>query len=851
MIQNQEFTPLMRQYFSIKEQYKDVIVFFRLGDFYEMFGEDALVASEILGITLTSRDKTKENPTPMCGIPYFTADSYIEKLLRQGYKVAICEQIGDSKSSKGIIERQVVKVLTPGTYVPEGFKENVYLMSIYPSKGKYGFALADISVGEFVLYETDKNIVDEISRFEPKEVILPASYKDNLKFQEIPYYKSFVEDWKFDYLTSYRILLQHFKVTSLKGFGVEEYELALTAAGVLISYLEQTRQYIEFKKLKILNLSDFMLLDSTTKRNLEIFSSLEGQKEGSLLWVLDETLTPMGFRFLKNALSAPLVKKEDIQKRLDYVDIFFKNYTTREKLRVLLKEFPDLERIASKINSNTVNPRELKALKEALKKIPEVINTLAIIDSPQINEILKNLFSLENIVKIIEEALVENPPIFITEGGIFRNEYSSELAQLRDLLASGKKYITQIEAQERAKTGINSLKIGYNRVFGYYIEVTKPNLHLVPSHYQRKQTLSNTERFITDELKELEAKILGAEERIKNLEQELFYSLIEKIKPIVEKILKNAETLGYIDFICSLATVAAKYKYVKPEILDEEIIEIKEGRHPVIERLIQIGKLPEQRFIPNDLSIGSEDQKIIILTGPNMAGKSTYMRQNALVVLMAQIGSFVPAKEAKIGIVDRIFTRIGASDYLAKGQSTFMVEMIEVANILNNATSKSLIILDEVGRGTSTFDGISIAWAVVEYIAEKIKARTLFATHYHELTELAFSLDCVKNYTVVVKEWGDEIIFLRKIEKGGADRSYGIQVARLAGLPKEVLERARNILSKLEKRELQTIKPKARQLDLFFGNPIIAELSKIDLESLTPQKALKKIIQLKEMLKND
>lgn len=841
----------MRQYFKIKEQYKDVILFFRLGDFYEMFAEDALIASEILGITLTSRDKSKENPIPMCGIPYFAADSYIEKLLREGYKVAICEQIGDPKTSKGIVERQVVKVLTPGTYLAEGVKENIYIMAIYPSKGKFGIAIADISVGEFTVYESDRDLIDEISRFEPKEILLPASYKDNATFQNLSFYKTFIEDWKFDYLTAYKSLLQHFKVTSLKGFGVEEYESAIVAAGALLSYLQETKQTVEFKTIKTLNLSNFMLLDFSTKRNLEILQSLDGSKEGSLFWVLDETLTPMGMRFLKNALSAPLVNRQEIQRRLNHVEIFYKNYIHRENIRNILKDLPDIERIALKIKANTVNPRELKALKEALKKIPALISILLKIESSEIEEIIKSLFPVEAVVSLIEEALVENPPVFITEGGIFKNEYNGELSQLRDLLNSGKKYITQIEAQEKAKTGINSLKISYNRVFGYYIEVTKPNLHLVPSYYQRKQTLSNAERFITDELKELEAKILGAEERIKTLEQELFQALVERLKPYVETILKNAETLAYIDFLCSLATVAAKYRYTKPEITDEEIIEIKDGRHPVIERLIQIGKLPEQRFIPNDLFIGNNDQRIIILTGPNMAGKSTYMRQNALIVLMAQIGSFVPASEAKIGIVDRIFTRIGASDFLAKGQSTFMVEMIEVANILNNATSKSFIILDEVGRGTSTFDGISIAWSVVEYIAEKIKARTLFATHYHELTELAFTLDCVKNYTVVVKEWGDEIIFLRKIEKGGADKSYGIQVARLAGLPREVLDRAKNILSKLEKRELQTIKPKASQLDLFFGDPVVAELSKIDIKTLTPQKALRKILQLKEMIKND
>lgn len=816
-----------------------------------MFGEDAVIASRILGITLTSRDKSKENPIPMCGIPYFSSDSYIEKLLHEGYKVAICEQIGDAKTSKGIVEREVVKVLTPGTYLPKGLKENIYIMSIYPSKGKIGFAIADITTGQFFLYEKDKDINDEIERFEPKEILIPASFEDSLKFEASNYNKTYIEDWKFDYFLSYRSLLEHFKVTSLKSYGAEEFSNAISAGGALLKYLEENKQRSEFKELKVLNLSDFMLLDSTTKKNLEIFASLDGNYEGSLLWILDETLTPMGIRFLRNALSCPLLKIAEIETRLDGVEVFYRNYILRESIEKILKDFPDIERIAFKIRSNTVNPRELKSLQFALKRIPELKNSLHN-ESVILSNLSDSLYELKDLVLKLDLAIKENPPYLTTEGGIFKEGYDSTVDELRALSSESKQYVLNMEAEERKKTGINSLKIGYNRVFGYYIEVTKPNLHLIPSNYIRKQTLVNAERFITEELKEFELKIINAEEKLKILEQELFIELINSILPYTDMILKNAETIGFLDFLLSLATVASKYNYVRPEINDEDIIEIKEGRHPVIERLIQLGKLHEGRFIPNDLLIGTNDQRIIILTGPNMAGKSTYMRQNALIIIMAQIGSFVPAKYAKIGIVDRIFTRIGASDFLAKGQSTFMVEMIESANILNNATKKSFIILDEVGRGTSTFDGISIAWAVIEYIAEKIKARTLFATHYHELTDLAFSIDCLKNFTVVVKEWGDEIIFLRKIQEGGADKSYGIQVARLAGLPSEILNRAREILRSLEKKEFQIFPIKARQLDLFFqGDPIKTELSKIDIESLSPHKALKKLKELKEMLGND
>lgn len=847
-----ELTPLMRQYKKIKERYRDCILFFRLGDFYEMFFEDAQIASKILGITLTSRDKAKENPIPMCGIPFFSAENYIDKLISAGYKVAICEQIGDPKQSKGIVERDVIKVLTPGTYLPEGTKENLFIMSAYLGRGKLGIAVADVTTGQLLIYESERDIIEEFNRFEPKEVLIPSSLETVVKLENIGAKVCLIDDWKFDYSISYRKLAEHFKVASLRSFGVEGLEKAVASAGVLIDYLEENRQSVNFRGLRVLNLSKYMLLDSTTKRNLEIFQSLEGIKEGSLFWILDHTMTPMGTRFLKNALAHPLLDKSQIELRLNCVEAFYRDTLLRQSIMTILKDFPDIERLSLKLKNKTINPRELNSLKEGLKRIPKIKEHLSQSNSPSIKELSDQLQEVNEFVETAERALTSNPPVFTNEGGIFREGFNREIDELRKLTYESKQVILSLEAEERRRTGINSLKIGYNKVFGYYIEVTKANLNLVPSRYIRKQTLVNVERFITEELKNLESQIIGAEERLKALERELYEELIGKLEKFSDTIGKNAETIGYIDFILSLSESASRYDYHRPEITEEDIIEVVEGRHPVIERLIQAGTLRENRFIPNDLLIGTDDQRIMIITGPNMAGKSTYMRQNALIVLMAQIGSFVPASRAKIGLVDRIFTRIGASDYLSKGQSTFMVEMIETANILNNATSKSLIILDEVGRGTSTFDGISIAWAVVEYIAEKLKARTLFATHYHELTELALSYDSVKNYNVVVKEWGDEIIFLRKIEKGGADKSYGIQVARLAGLPAEILSRAKEVLERLEKKEFQRLPVRTRQLDLFFqGDPIAAELAKIDIDNLSPKMALKKLKELKEMLSYD
>lgn len=852
-----ELTPLMKQYFSIKEKYKDAIVLFRLGDFYEMFGEDAEKASKILQITLTSREKSKDEPIPMCGVPYFASDSYISKLIKAGYKVAICEQIEDPKDVKGIVKREVIRVITPGTYYPESPKENNYIISIFPSSNKHGIAIADISTGEFILYETDKNIEDEICRFEPKEVLIPLSLKDNIHYREAfdSFYISPYEDWYFDYAEAYKILLQHLRVSSLEGYGCDGMTAAISAGGALISYLDETQKgNFSFKKISPLRNDSYMFLDSSTQHNLELTHNLkDGSNEGTLLWVLDETLTPMGGRFLRASVLKPLIETQEIRERLDAIEYLLEDYELLEIIRNSLRKIQDLERLSYKLSTKTANARDLIGIKNSVLNIPKLKKALYSSRNIFLRLISEEMSEFIELITLIEKSIIDNPPMSLREGGIIKNGYNSEVDELRDISIKGKDFISELEIKERKRTGISSLKIGYNRVFGYYIEVTKPNLHMVPDDYIRKQTLVGVERFITPELKEHENKILGAEERLKNLEYQIFTEILEQIQKESSKLSKTSHALALVDFLSSLAVVAKRHNYVKPTLDDSGIIEIKDGRHPVLERIASI-----EKFIPNSTLMDTEDNRLLIITGPNMAGKSTYMRQVALIILMAQIGSFVPASKAKIGIVDRIFTRIGASDFITKGQSTFMVEMIEVANITHNATGKSLIILDEVGRGTSTFDGISIAWAVAEYILNKIKARTLFATHYNELTELALNHSGVKNYNISVKEWGDEIIFLRKIEKGPADKSYGIQVARLAGLPEEIINRSREVLANLEKEELdETGSPKfatrktktgAIQLDLFTStpDPIVNEILRIDIHKLSPYKALGKLKELKK-----
>ncbi len=849
-----ELTPLMKQYFTIKERYQDAILLFRLGDFYEMFGEDAKVASKILQIALTSRDKSKEEPLPMCGIPYFAAETYIAKLIKAGHRVAICEQMEDPKSAKGIVQRDVVKVITPGTHTPGNPKENNYILSLFPEGMKHGIALADISTGEFIVYETDKPVEDEVSRFEPSELLYPSSLRDDIHYREIlkNYYTSPLNDWHFDYTEAYRTLLRHLRVSALEGYGCEGMNAAIAAAGALIHYIENTqKEMVQFKKIHTLRQGMFMFLDAVTQKNLELIRNLRGGSEGTLVSVLDETLTPMGGRFLRSSIMRPLIDIEAIRSRLDAVEALIEDYELIETLRSNLRKVQDLERLSSRVNSMTATPRDLIAIKTSLAVLPALRKALGASENHLLRSIGEEVSDLTLLREMIDASIVDDPPLGVRDGGIIRNGYSREVDEQRELSTSGKDFITEIEARERQTTGITSLKVRYNKVFGYYIEITKPNLDLVPEHYMRKQTLVSGERFTMPELKEYESKVISSEERLRNLEYQLFQGILEKVQREHQRLVTTAAALGKADFLTSLAVTARRHNYVKP-VVDEDLkIEIIDGRHPVLERFLT------EQFIPNSTRMDKEEDRILIITGPNMAGKSTYMRQIALIVLIAQIGSFVPAGEATIGIVDRVFTRIGASDFIARGQSTFMVEMIETANILNNSSERSLILLDEIGRGTSTFDGISIAWAVTEHIARAIKARTLFATHYNELTELGVTLIGARNYNVSVKEWGEEVIFLRKIVPGPADKSYGIQVARLAGIPEEVLKRAREVLTALEGgamagkgkgRVLKDFPKGYGQMDLFesTADPLAREILRIDMSKISPRTAVAKLRSLRE-----
>ena len=853
----QELTPLMKQYFDIKEKHKDAIVLFRLGDFYEMFGEDAEKASKILQITLTTREKSKEEPIPMCGVPYFASESYISKLIKAGYKVAICEQMEDPKEAKGIVRRDIVKVITPGTHSPENPKENSYIISLFPSANKHGIAVADISTGEFILYETEENIEDEMHRFEPREILIPRSLKENIYYKEAlnTFYTSSYEDWYFDYSEAYKILLSHLKVSSLDGYGCDGMVAAISAAGALVGYLEDTqKEAFILKKISAFRHDSYMFLDAATQRNLELTHNLrDGSREGTLLWVLDETLTPMGGRFLRSSLLKPLIEIQEIKRRQDAVEYLIEDYELLEELRTSLRKIQDIERLSSKVSLRSANARDLIGIKNSLTYLPKIRKSISICKNHYLRSISEDISEFSGLRQLIEKSILDSPPITLRDGGIIRDGYSAEVDELRKISTKGKDFLAELELKEKNRTGISSLRVGYNRVFGYYIEVTKANLHMVPDDYIRKQTLVGGERFITPELKEYESKILGAEEKLKNLEYQIFQEILNEVNKESPLLSKTAHATAIVDFLSSLAVTAKRYNYVKPAVDESGIVDITDGRHPVLERIPS-----DEKFIPNNTYIDTEDNRLLIITGPNMAGKSTYMRQVALIVLMAQIGSFIPASLARIGIADRLFTRIGASDLLTKGQSTFMVEMIEVANITHNATHKSLIILDEVGRGTSTFDGISIAWATAEYILNAIKARTLFATHYNELTELSLTHNGVRNYNVSVKEWGDEIIFLRKIEKGPSDKSYGIQVARLAGIPEDIINRSKEVLANLEKEELdETGSPKFAhrktkrgtvQLDLFSSMPasIVSEILNLDVKALKPEEALEKLMDLKK-----
>lgn len=834
---------------------------FRLGDFYEMFGDDAKTASKILQIALTSRDKSKEEPVPMCGFPHFASETYITKLIKAGHKVAICEQMEDAKEAKGtekgIIQRDVVRVITPGTHTPEHPKENNYILSFFPDGKKHGIAAADVSTGEFIIYETFEPIEDEFSRFEPKEILYPDTLRQNIHYSESlkDFYSTAYEDWAFDYAEALKTLLMHFKVSSLDGYGCEGMSAAISAAGALINYLAKTqKENLNFRKIATINQTSFMFLDSATQRNLELIRNLKSRtEENTLLWTIDETLTPMGGRCLRGLILRPFIEISEIRKRQNAVEYLVEDYELIETLRNNLRKLQDIERLSNRIGAKSANPRDLIATRNSITHLPSIKKALLSSKDVYLKSIADEISEFSSLKSLIESSITDTPPLSLRDGGIIRNGYNKEIDSLRKIATSGKDFIAELEMSEKKKTGISSLKVGYNKIFGYYIEITNANLDQVPEHYIRKQTLVGGERFITPELKEYESKVIGAEERLKNLEYQIFNEILNEAQKESPNLAKTAHSIAAADFLTSLAVVAKRHNYIKPRIDESGIIEITDGRHPVLERIPG-----EERFIPNSIYLDNEKQRLMIITGPNMAGKSTYMRQIALTVLMAQIGGFVPASEARIGIVDRIFTRIGASDYITKGQSTFMVEMIETANILNNATSKSLIIIDEVGRGTSTFDGISIAWAVAEYIARTIAARTLFATHYNELTELAITLEGVKNYNVSVKEWGDQIIFLRKVEEGPADKSYGIQVARLAGLPLEVIGRAKEVLTNLEKEELNEAgepkfashKPKKGtvQLDLFGAreDSLLSELMNTDMEALSPEDALNKLKELKK-----
>ena len=848
----------MKQFQEMKENFKDAIVFFRLGDFYEMFGEDAKAASKVLQIALTTRDKNKEEPVPMCGVPYFAAESYIAKLIKAGYKVAICEQVEDPRDAKGVVRREVVRVITPGTFTPENPKENNFIACFCPLGTKHGIAVADISTGEFLVLETENPLGDELDRFEPREVVYPEGLAGDIHCQGVlkNFFATPADEFLFDYSEAYKSLLSHFKVSSLDAFGCEGFYAGITAAGALLNTLKANqKEPLSFAKLTPLREGSHMFMDAPTRKNLELLQNLkDGGKEGSLLWALDETLTPMGGRFIRAALLRPLIDTEEIKRNHFSVKTLAEDYELLDSLRTALRKVQDLERLAARLNMGTANPRDLVALKSSLKQLPGIKKALIGSGDPLLVELGRSIGDFSSAVDAIEQSIKEHPPLSLREGGIIKTGYHAEVDGLRALCTTSKDYITRLEQEEKKRTGIASLKVGFNRVFGYYIEVTKPNLSQVPEHYMRKQTLVNAERFITPELKEYETKALGAEERLKGLENAVFMDILEEVRASAQALSATGVKIGKLDFLISLAVVAKRHNYVMPEVDETLALEIVNGRHPVIERL-SLG----ERFIPNSLQMDTEEKTMLIITGPNMAGKSTYMRQNALIVLMAQIGSFVPAESARIGLVDRIFTRIGASDFLTMGQSTFMVEMLETANILHNASPRSLLILDEVGRGTSTFDGISIAWATAEHLAKKLGARTLFATHFHELTELALLLENVKNCNVAVKEWGEEILFLRRIEEGPSDKSYGIQVARLAGLPEELVERAKGVLANLEKQMLNSkgmprfmpeLRTRGGQMDLFGGReePFIEEILSIP-DEITPEAALKRIRELKKKAK--
>ena len=872
-------TPMMQQYMAIKEQYKDCILFYRLGDFYEMFYDDALTASRELEITLTGKNCGQEERAPMCGVPYHAVDVYLNKLVAKGYKVAICEQAEDPKQAKGIVKREVIRIVTPGTNLSQQALDegrNNYLMCLVYDNNQFGLAITDISTGDFYTTEvaTLKELYDEIHRFSPSEIICNDSFymsgaslddfKDRLHVSV-----STLDTWYMDEAVSVQKIKEHFKVASLDGLGLTDFPSGTLAVGALLLYLYETQKNTldNLTKITPYRSGGYMIIDSATNRNLELIETLrEKQKKGSLLWVLDKTKTAMGARLMRNWIEQPLIEKKKITARQDAVEELYNDMITREEIREYLNAVYDLERLVTRISYRTANPRDLIAFKTSLGMIPPVKQLLSQAKSAELKEIDERMDCLEDIYDLIEKSIQDEPPIMIREGGMIKEGYNEDVDKFRLSRTEGKTWLAELEAREKEKTGIKNLRVRYNKVFGYYLEVTNSYKELVPEDWTRKQTLANAERYITPELKELEDMILGAEDKLAALEYDLYCEVRDSIGEQVVRIQETAKAIAHLDVLASLACVAQSNDYVRPSINTKGVIDIQGGRHPVVEKMNN-----NQMFIDNDTYLDNKNHRISIITGPNMAGKSTYMRQSALIVLMAQIGSFVPAKSANIGIVDRIFTRVGASDDLASGQSTFMVEMTEVANILRNATSRSLLILDEIGRGTSTFDGLAIAWAVIEHISNTklCGAKTLFATHYHELTELEGKLSGVNNYCIAVKEKGDDIVFLRKIVKGGADKSYGIQVAKLAGVPDSVIQRAKELVEELSDADITAAvkdltAPKKKQkitydqvdmaqmslFDTVQDNDIIEEIKGLEIGNLTPMEALNILYNLQNKIKN-
>ena len=883
-------TPMMEMYCKTKEEYKDCILFYRLGDFYEMFFEDAITASRELEITLTGKDCGMEERAPMCGIPFHAYENYMNRLVEKGYKVAICEQVEDPKQAKGLVKREVVKIVTPGTNMSTGSlneTKNNYLMSIYYDK-TFGISFADITTGDFYTteVETMAKVMDEISKFLPVEILVneavsleeQGSIGVSLKALNEKEHTmiSVMEDWYYEYDLDERLIKEQFHVMNIEGLGLKDYAQAVRSVGCLLYYLKDTQKGAvdHINHLSTYHVEDYVVLDSASRRNLELCETMRDKnKRGSLLWVLDKTKTAMGARTLRSMVEQPCIRKGMIEKRLDAIEALNDSMITRDELREYLNAVYDLERLMTRITLKTANPRDLIAFKNSIAILPHVRSILKEFDTGLLAEYENELDELTDLHRAIDAAILEEPPILVKEGGIIKDGYNETVDMLKNAKSDGKGWLIDLETREREATGIKNLKIKFNKVFGYYFDVTNSYKDLVPEHFIRKQTLANSERYSTDELEDIAGKILGAEDRLYGLEYDLFVEVRESLAAEVKRVQKAAKIIADLDALASLAYVAEKNHFVRPSINTEGRIDIKDGRHPVVEKV-----LDNDSFITNDTVLDNDLNRVSIITGPNMAGKSTYMRQVALIVLMAQIGSYVPAASADIGIVDRIFTRVGASDDLASGQSTFMVEMSEVANILRNATSNSLLILDEIGRGTSTYDGLSIAWAVVEYISsmDLLGAKTLFATHYHELTELEGKLDGVNNYCISVKESGDDIVFLRKIIKGGADKSYGIQVAKLAGVPEVVLARAKEIAAELSEHDINVtaaadIMPKiledtaakgknakgkskdtAGQMSLF-GNveesSVVADIKALDLSNMTPMKALLYLSDLQDRLK--